>query len=94
MHRHLLTRDVFAFQSISALGTLEASIARNMAYSAYEHAISSSSADAGKVAFLVAQAVERRSLLTADLSVQELVDCDTQYDQVRSYPAADARHRW
>jgi len=82
--------------AVSALGTLEASIARNMAYISYEEAYSSFKdatldttpsssssldADAQKFAVLAAQQIERRSIDTADLSVQELVDCDRRYDQ-------------
>eukprot|EP00580_Thalassiosira_gravida_P007338 CAMPEP_0201626550 /NCGR_PEP_ID=MMETSP0493-20130528/1883_1 /ASSEMBLY_ACC=CAM_ASM_000838 /TAXON_ID=420259 /ORGANISM="Thalassiosira gravida, Strain GMp14c1" /LENGTH=849 /DNA_ID=CAMNT_0048096651 /DNA_START=22 /DNA_END=2571 /DNA_ORIENTATION=- len=94
--------------AVSALGTLEASIARNMAYSAYEEAFSSSSSSTlprssggssssgssrrrtihvetsvnpRELAVLAAQHVERRSIDIADLSVQELVDCDNRYDQ-------------
>jgi len=77
--------------AVSALGTLEASITRNMAYIAYEEAFSSVTAsphmstskptDPIKFAVLAAQLIERQSINTADLSVQELVDCDTHYDQ-------------
>ncbi|KAL9185737.1 hypothetical protein ACHAXT_003514 [Thalassiosira profunda] len=77
--------------AVSALGTLEASIARNMAYISYEKAFSSVShshkhrsgelTDPTSIAVLAAQDIERRSIGTADLSVQELVDCDTRYDQ-------------
>ena len=102
--------------AVSATGTLEASIARNMAYIAYEDAynyFSSSSStsssthahdkstaskkqeqqrhqqhqqstteeDATTFAVLAAQEIERQSINTAELSVQELVDCDTRYDQ-------------
>ena len=72
--------------AISATGTLEASIARNMAYSTYEDTYSSvqkSSDDMDPRLFAVAaaQQIEQQSISTADLSVQELVDCDTRYDQ-------------
>ena len=78
--------------AISALGSLEASIARNMAYIAYEEAFSSLGSSHGHksdkldddhttFAVLAAQEIERQSISTADLSVQELVDCDTRYDQ-------------
>ena len=77
---------------ISATGTLEASIARNMAYIAYEEAYSSITSDGSNddddetdptmFAVLAAQEIERQSINTADLSIQELVDCDTRYDQV------------
>lgn len=99
--------------AISALGTMESSIARNMAYIAYETAYNeavkkSSSAtkrhlgqkeeeeeeeketkgkasasngdealeDSRTLAILAAQQVERKSIDMADLSVQELIDCD------------------
>ena len=63
-----------------------------MAYIAYEEAFSSVTshgsdgdnlADPTNFAVLAAQEIERRSINTADLSVQELVDCDDRYDQVR-----------
>ncbi|KAK1740224.1 papain family cysteine protease [Skeletonema marinoi] len=95
--------------AISALGTMESSVARNMAYigyeTAYNEAVKTTSAkrhlgdqevvesdatakevDAGledslTLAVLAAQQVERKSIDMADLSVQELLDCDTRYDQ-------------
>eukprot|EP00571_Detonula_confervacea_P001191 CAMPEP_0172317242 /NCGR_PEP_ID=MMETSP1058-20130122/31011_1 /TAXON_ID=83371 /ORGANISM="Detonula confervacea, Strain CCMP 353" /LENGTH=747 /DNA_ID=CAMNT_0013031757 /DNA_START=6 /DNA_END=2249 /DNA_ORIENTATION=+ len=77
--------------AISATGTLEASIARNMAYTVYEDAysfaVSSNRPNDDKpidptlFAVLAAQEIERQSINTADLSVQELIDCDTRYDQ-------------
>ena len=74
--------------AISATGTLEASIARNMAYISYEDAYSFASSqhddqdiDPQLVAVAAAQQIEQQSINTADLSVQELVDCDTRYDQ-------------
>lgn len=65
---------------------MEASIARNMAYMAYEetykHASShTSKSDLRALSVSTAQQIESRSLETADLSAQELVDCDTRYDQ-------------
>ena len=66
---------------------ITASIARNMAYIAYGDAYSSrEAARAGssyrrRYAVDLAQRVERKSIDAADLSVQELVDCDTRYDQ-------------
>ncbi|KAL3784141.1 hypothetical protein ACHAW5_005650 [Stephanodiscus triporus] len=71
--------------AVSATGTIEASIARNMAYIAYEDAFSSRKArkhsNRRRFAVDVAQRIERKSIDTADLSVQELIDCDTRYDQ-------------
>jgi hypothetical protein len=79
--------------AVSATGTIEASIARNMAYVAYEDAYSSyySSGGGGRGASAnygrrrnaveAARRVERKAIETADLSVQELIDCDTRYDQ-------------
>lgn len=96
--------------AISALGTMESSIARNMAYIGYETAyneaikttatstkrhlgeeevesdVTTSENDAAledsrTLAVLAAQQVERKSIDMADLSVQELLDCDTRYDQ-------------
>jgi len=76
--------------AISATGTLEASIARNMAYISYEDAYSFASSqkhsdeqnmDPQLFAVAAAQQIEQQSINTADLSVQELVDCDTRYDQ-------------
>ena len=58
-----------------------------MAYIAYGDAYSSrEAARAGssyrrRYAVDLAQRVERKSIDAADLSVQELVDCDTRYDQ-------------
>ena len=103
--------------AVSALGTLEASIARNVAYVAYDDAYASltldddgpsSAARAGVVggdddddegtgrgaedprelAAAAARLVEGRAVEAADLSVQELVDCDTRYDQVRGREGA------
>ena len=86
----VLTRDV-RFRPFVAPPPLDindiASIARNMAYIAYEDAYSSREATrAGssyrrRYAVDLAQRVERKSIDAADLSVQELVDCDTRYDQ-------------
>ncbi|KAL7555280.1 hypothetical protein ACHAWF_019057 [Thalassiosira exigua] len=89
--------------AVSATGTLEASIARNVAYVAYEDAYASVAEETGSrsrrtskkregsggksgvdprlFAVAEAQRVERRAILAADLSVQELIDCDTRYDQ-------------
>lgn len=94
--------------AISALGTMESSIARNMAYmgyeTAYNEAVKKSSQrhlrdeeevggkndvespsllleDSRTLAILAAQLVEGKSINVADLSVQELIDCDTRYDQ-------------
>ena len=95
--------------AISALGTMESSIARNMAYIGYETAynealktatstkrhlgeeevesdVTTTEDDADfedlrTLAVLAAQQVERKSIDKADLSVQELLDCDTRYDQ-------------
>ena len=92
--------------AISALGTMESSIARNMAYigyeTAYNEAIKTKTStkrrhlesdvttnnendaaleDSRTLAVLAAQQVERKSIDMADLSVQELLDCDTRYDQ-------------
>lgn len=118
--------------AVSSLGTMEASIARNMAYMGYEAAydeavklvqrhldkegeggvvedqmvveegsdedvlsnkndveeigddVSSPSIsfdESRTLAVLAAQQVERKSIELADLSVQELIDCDTRYDQ-------------
>ena len=95
--------------AISALGTMESSIARNMAYVGYETAynevvktanstkrhlgeeeVESDATtkeddlgfdDSRTLAILAAQQVERKSIELADLSVQELLDCDTRYDQ-------------
>lgn len=92
--------------AISALGTMESSVARNMAYIGYETAVKSSTTtkrylgeeegkegdataskegdalfeDSRTLAVLAAQQVERKSIDLADLSVQELLDCDTKYD--------------
>ncbi|KAL7537402.1 hypothetical protein ACHAXR_007795 [Thalassiosira sp. AJA248-18] len=62
-----------------------------MGYIAYEDAYASVASprrsngnkpiDPTKFAVLAAQEIERQSISTADLSVQELVDCDTRYDQ-------------
>lgn len=67
---------------------MEASIVRNMAYMAYEesykHTPSShyrTKSDLRSISISVAQDIELQSLKSADLSVQELVDCDTRYDQ-------------
>ena len=111
--------------AVSSLGTMEASIARNMAYIGYEAAYneavksvqrhldevgeggaveegsdedvlsnktddeeegdtlspSISFDESRTLAVLAAQQVERKSIELADLSVQELIDCDTRYDQ-------------
>ncbi len=97
--------------AISALGTMESSIARNMAYIGYETAYNEALKtktttstkrnlgeeevesdvttregdadfeDSRTLAVLAAQQVERKSIDMADLSVQELLDCDTRYDQ-------------
>ena len=70
---------------------IPASIARNMAYIAYEDAYSSVTSrkhksdellDPRSFSVAAAQQIEQQSINTADLSVQELVDCDTRYDQV------------
>lgn len=65
-----------------------------MAYIAYEEAFSSvtsphssksnsdNAPDPTTFAVLAAQEIERQSINTADLSAQELIDCDTRYDQV------------
>lgn len=99
--------------AISALGTMESSIARNMAHigyeTAYNEALKTKTTTSNKrhlggeevesdvattttegdadfedsrtLAVLAAQQVERKSIDMADLSVQELLDCDTRYDQ-------------
>lgn len=97
--------------AISALGTMESSIARNMAYIGYETAYNEALKiktttstkrhlgeeevesdftlkegdadfeDSRTLAVLAAQQVERKSIDIADLSVQELLDCDRRYDQ-------------
>ncbi|KAL7483437.1 hypothetical protein ACHAW6_009087 [Cyclotella cf. meneghiniana] len=73
--------------AVSALGSMEASIARNMAYMAYEEAYKHTPPsryhtreDLRTLAITSAQTIERLSIKAADLSVQE-VDCDTRYDQ-------------
>ena len=63
-----------------------------MAYIAYEEAYSSITSEGSNddddetdptmFAVLAAQEIERQSINTANLSIQELVDCDTRYDQV------------
>eukprot|EP00986_Skeletonema_menzelii_P004473 scaffold1527_cov145-Skeletonema_menzelii.AAC.7 len=96
--------------AISALGTMESSIARNMAYigyeTAYNEAVTTAASttkrhlgevevesdvtkkedhavfdDSRTLAVLAAQQVEHKSIDLANLSVQELLDCDTRYDQ-------------
>jgi hypothetical protein len=56
-----------------------------MAYLTYEqttkHSSSTSRSDLRAISIAAAQSTERKSLKTAKLSVQELVDCDTRYDQ-------------
>jgi Papain family cysteine protease len=60
----------------AATGTLEASATRRRAYQAYQASIQKGHHDV----ILEAQHTERASLTLADLSVQELVDCDTAID--------------
>ena len=72
--------------AISALGSMEASIVRNMAYMAYEETYKHTSnyhskSDLRAISVSTAQTIETHSLQTAELSAQELVDCDTRYDQ-------------
>ncbi|KAL3779366.1 hypothetical protein HJC23_005226 [Cyclotella cryptica] len=88
-HRYfLLTFTSGSCWAVSALGSMEASIARNMAYMAYEEAYKHTSPsryhtreDLRALSITAAQVIERQSIKAADLSVQELVDCDTRYDQ-------------
>ena len=65
--------------AVSALGSMEASIARNMAYMAYEEAYKHTSPsryhtreDLRTLSITSAQAIERLSIKAADLSVQEV----------------------
>eukprot|EP00956_Cyclotella_meneghiniana_P013872 scaffold20338_cov47-Cyclotella_meneghiniana.AAC.6 len=65
---------------------MEASIVRNMAYMAYEETYKHTSnyhskSDLRAISVSTAQTIETHSLQTAELSAQELVDCDTRYDQ-------------
>ena len=98
--------------AVSALGTMESSIARNMAIigykNSYDDAVKNSTmlhvgdeikdksvatttqsdphlVDSHAIAAQVAQQIERKSIEMADLSVQELLDCDTRYDQGESF---------
>ena len=84
----IISKNSGSCWAISALGSMEASITRNMAYMAYEttykHTPSTdypTKSDLRSLSISTAQTIELRSLQTADLSVQELVDCDTRYDQ-------------
>ena len=99
--------------AITATGTLEASIARNMAYVAYKDAYSfdtsshisskgdsspssSKKGDDDPTMFAVSatQEIERRSIDTADLSVQQLVDCDQSCAGGIPHLAFYFLHRW
>ena len=60
----------------AATGTLEASATRRRAYQAYQSSVQKDLNDV----ILEAEHVEGESLRLADLSVQELVDCDTAID--------------
>ena len=65
--------------AVSALGSMEASIARNMAYMAYEEAYKHTPPsryhtreDLRTLSITSAQTIERLSIKAADLSVQEV----------------------
>lgn len=66
--------------AISALGSLEASVSRNTAWARYQEA-SEQVRDNVDLAVMAAQEIEYKSIDTAYLSVQELIDCDTKYNQ-------------
>lgn len=66
--------------AISALGSLEASVSRNTAWARYQEA-SEQVWDNVDLAVMAAQEIEYKSIDTAYLSVQELIDCDTKYNQ-------------
>jgi C1A family cysteine protease len=75
----------------AATGTLEASASRRIAFQAYMEVIQNTLDtlhDSSKDTFVrndravrLAQMAERQAIAVADLSVQELVDCDTWADQ-------------
>lgn len=68
--------------AFAATGTLEASASRRVAYDAYEnHLDDDDGDDAEAIADVLARQAEKEAMRLANLSVQELVDCDTAADQ-------------
>ena len=73
-------------RTLSSYPSIEASIARSMAYTAYEEVFKKvwgkgHTDEQRMIAVKAAQQIERQAISTADLSVQEIIDCDTRYDQ-------------
>lgn len=73
--------------AFAATGTLEASASRRVAYEAYENylqvadSLNDSENESESMAEVVARHAEQEAIRLAQLSVQELVDCDTAVDQ-------------
>lgn len=73
--------------AISATGTVEANAARHRAFEAYtdtEKRLTAKKLDSDeirKAAIAAAREAETKAFSKADLSIQELLDCDTRYDQ-------------
>ena len=73
--------------AISATGTVEANAARHRAFEAYtdtEKRLTAKKLDSDeirKAAIVAAREAETKAFSKANLSIQELLDCDTRYDQ-------------
>ncbi len=82
----LVSQYECSMHTLLSYPSIEASIARSMAYTAYEEVFKKVGGkghtdEQRMIAVKAAQQIERQAISTADLSVQEIIDCDTRYDQ-------------